>query len=639
MADIDYRKIPTEDLVALKKGDYSKVSTATLEYLKGGGGDYPDAEKAAPAANVPAGPQPGFFTGVKRGLATVAGGIGQRLGIYDQADIDAALSAMREEASRSGFAGKAGQFVGEALPFAAIPGGAAPSLTVRMLQSGAQGAGVGFLQPTATGESPATNALTGGVFGAAGQGVVSAGGKVVNAALGRTEKSSVAALADKYKVRTTLGEDLKNPIIQKSETWLEGVPLVGIKGFRKKQQDEASQAAKTYLSTYLADPAAEFGSAEAMSANRKFASNLFENVKGIIKGIDKQEIKPTETKAVAKDFLDRYPDIFKKFQDTKREALLQDIVSSTADRTKYTGTWGATKVTTPKTLTYEEAWTLRSGMGEMVGQARKKLAAGEIDETTFGQMKRLYAAVNSDLERWGASIGRKDIKEAVQTANDAYKQYVVKYDILDRALATMRKDELQGKLFSPQKFANTLANVANKNKYTQKFSKDEIAEMTGIAHVMHVVKRAGQYGENPPTGARWGPLAIFGGIEGAASGIGYLTGGTTGAVAGGLGMVGGAFSTAAVGTFLTTTQTGKALAIAASKVKSDSPAMQRIINQIYTQMPKAAAVGGIQAVAPGGGAEYINPEGGSEPWKPEPKAVRTPEPARNQKKEWGDQED
>ena len=40
--------------------------------------------------------QPGFFAGVGRGLATVAGGVGQRLGAYSQQDVDAAMSAMNE---------------------------------------------------------------------------------------------------------------------------------------------------------------------------------------------------------------------------------------------------------------------------------------------------------------------------------------------------------------------------------------------------------------------------------------------------------------------------------------------------------------------------------------------------------------
>lgn len=55
MADIDYSKIPTEDLKLLQSGDISKVSTPTLQYLKDPSTGYPEAEKKGISRFVPEG--------------------------------------------------------------------------------------------------------------------------------------------------------------------------------------------------------------------------------------------------------------------------------------------------------------------------------------------------------------------------------------------------------------------------------------------------------------------------------------------------------------------------------------------------------------------------------------------------------
>jgi hypothetical protein len=237
-----------------------------------------------------------------------------------------------------------------------------------------------------------------------------------------------------------------------------------------------------------------------------------------------------------------------------------------------------------KTLTFSEAWELRSGLGEMIGQARKKLASGEIDETTLGKMKKLFASVNNDIELWANKIGRPDIKDAITTANDAYKQFVVKYDVLERATAKAMGTRGAGEMFSPKRFSTALKEVAYKDKILNRFSKSEIDEMTGLANVMQVAKRAGQFKENPPTGNRWG-LPTLGGTVG---GAGFLAAGWEGTAAG-IAAIGGA---AGVARFLTGTELGKRLAISASKVEPNSAAMRAIMHTIYNQAAKIPAIVG-----------------------------------------------
>ena len=564
-----------------------------------GGGDKPAvAPTTAPETS---GGSP-FIEGLKHGLkmsgygalqTVLQGGQGIRelLGMESnqpnvnkvQSMIDESRKSFDPVKKSSPWAAGTGEFVGGTIPTLAMPGGAQKTLIQRLIASAMQGGTIGALQPTSEGESRLINTGTGMGFGAGGQAAFSTVGKSINALRGNVPaKNAVDLLSEKYGIRTTLGESLDNPIMRKSETWLETVPLVGAKGFREKQHQEAEAAAKKFLSNYMIDPAA----ADSMASNRAFTSNLYEGLKAKIIGIQDQQIPPSETRKAATDLLERYPDIFKRFQDTKREGLIRNIVSDTEDVAKTSPILNAkgqpVTSTTPKTATFDDLWELRDSLGQMIGQAKKKLATGEIDRTNYAQLSKLYSAVNNDIDNWSGSIGRTDIRQSINAANDAYKTYVVKYDIVqrayDKAMGTVGANEM----FSPKTFSTALKNIAYKDKQINKFTASEINEMTGLSNIMQIVKRSGQYMENPPTGNRYGPLAIFGGIEGAA----YLAGGATA----GLKTAGGAVGVAAVGTFLTTTKTGKALALSASKLEPNSPAMIAIVDEIYKIVPKAAAV-------------------------------------------------
>jgi len=140
-----------------------------------------------------------FATGIKRGLASVVTGIGQRTGLIPQSDVDLIINEFNKERAGEGFSGKAGEFVGGMAPYALIPGGQATALT-RVGVNAATGAGSGLLEPTTTSESPIKNALTGMALGVAIPGAIE-GGAALTKPTGKWlyAKSLKTPISEKWK--------------------------------------------------------------------------------------------------------------------------------------------------------------------------------------------------------------------------------------------------------------------------------------------------------------------------------------------------------------------------------------------------------------------------------------------------------
>jgi hypothetical protein len=423
--------------------------------------------------------------------------------------------------------------------------------------------------------TPGITTLAGATTGpalAATAKVASFGGKMTKALFGKAPPNKVRQLGEKYGIRTTLGEEIDNPIIKKAETWLEDVPILGLKGFRKKQQAEAAQASKDFISKYIAGGDEGI---DVLETNREYVSELYDTFKGMLKNVTRG-VRPKRTQKAANELLERYPKIFKEFEDVKREGILRAVAKKTKTQKGViqpkpdiiTGVKPGVEFERPAEFDFEEIWELRKGLGEMIGQAKKKLVAGTVDRTQLGKISKLYKAVNDDIDNWVKVIKKPEIKEALTTANDAYKQFVVRYDILDDIMAKVTGETGAGEMFSPKKLSTALKNIAWKQKKMQDFTPSQIKEMTGIANVMQIIKRAGQFAENPPTGNRWGALGIT-----ALKGLKVVP-------------------YAAVGRFMSGTTLGKDLALAAMKAEPTSAAMGKILSAIYSQAPKMAALAG-----------------------------------------------
>jgi len=467
--------------------------------------------------------------------------------------------------------GMVGDIIGQTAVLAPMPGGVTGGLFKRLATSMMAGGATGAIQPTAEDESAVLNAFAGGAAGGAGSGAISVIGKTINT-IAPKAKNTIEQLGERFGIRTTLGEATDNPIIKKSETWLEGIPYLGIKSFRIKQQAEAEQAAKTFFAKYTVDPSLDT-TAAMKEANDVMLDKMYEAVK---KGGSKlPSVEPQAVKQTTNDILSQYPDIFNSIQDNHVKRILTNIASDTQDQTINTGLVTAQGApitrTQPMSTDFNELWTLRKGLGKEINDART--------DTARGVFKQLYSAVSNDMDTMfaGTQVGKE-----FRAANEAFVKHSVKFDVLRQAYDKSMGTTKAGEMFSPKKFSTELKNLANDPTYKKnvKWTPTEIEEMTGLANIMQVVKRAGQFAENPPTGNRWGLPMIGAGFGG------YAMSGTPSGMAAAGGMVG----LTGLSKILTTTVIGKRLAMSASKLEPDSPAMQTIVNTLYNQASKLPGI-------------------------------------------------
>lgn len=495
-----------------------------------------------------------------KGVQQKAAQIGEAAGVVSPETVSKITSqgtAAREDLKRltsQSSSAKVGEFVGEVGPTMALPGGVAGKAITRAGTAALSGLGIGAARFTGEGESTVQNAALGAVGGFGGSAAMSGAGKLVNAATGKFARTGTEKLGEKFGIRTTLGEDIGNTTLQKSETLLEKVPITGIRKFRVKQLEEADNAAKTFLGKYVADPANA-----GIESNRAFSSSLYNSMKESIEEVKDLPLYAIKTADKAREILDTYPSLFKQFQNVKREQVINDIVKDSGK--------GAMQ---PKT--FDDMWTLRDGLGEMIGQAKAKLRSGDVDKTAISQLNALYKAVNNDIDHWAGTVGKPELRASINAANEAYKRYVVKYSLIQKAYDDAAGVSSAKEMFSPKTFSTTLKKLVAKDKAYGTFKPAEIEEMTGLANIMQVVKRAGQYAENPPTGNRVIDAAATGGF-----GAGVATMGI-GATLEGAATVG---ATTSLMKFLVTTPQGKALIKAASKIEPSSPTMGKLIDKTY----------------------------------------------------------
>lgn len=295
------------------------------------------------------------------------------------------------------------------------------------------------------------------------------------------------------------------------------------------------------------------------------------------------QIAAVETKKIASNLLDTYPDVFKSIQNTKVKGIISNIVHDVKDYGVNTGLVNAKgfpiiRKVTPE-FSFEDLWALRKGIGQEIGDAST--------ETARGQFKALYHAVSDDMDvMFSQSQGKGG--NLFKQANQEWKRLSLKFDAVreayDKATGTIKGKEMGG--FSSKTFATELKNLANDPKYKGniKWDAKETDYMIGLAKIMEATKRTGQYMENPPTGNRWGLPIILGSIGSSA-----MTEAALGHPVLAAGKAGGTLSLILVGKFLTGTPAGQRLAMAGSRAEPTSPAMQLIVRQIYSQLPRYAA--------------------------------------------------
>lgn len=510
---------------------------------------------------------------------------------------------------------------GNILATALIPGGVQGNALTRMGTAALSGAGIGGVMPADSWSERGLNMLAGGAGGAAGSAVVSGVGKGINAFRGRMGNASVqqaGELSDKFGVNLTAGDAAGGAILPKAETSLESIPIIGMGRIRERQMNQAKSAASRLLSR-TGDTGQDIGETVQKSAMREFqtrrdiATEMFNEIRdvaddyGVIpltnmsrvaqNQIDRLnrilESNPGQAKAIqAKiDALAPYADAGQMTYSEIREitrANLVDLIDSMYAPGAVIGKKGVGDFEKLRRALEDD---LENGLKEIGGETwekylkAKKWYQANVVPYKKGQGVGISTVLDTSeperiLSRW-VKGGKKDKAAALyDSLNDEGKEAVRVGIIREAWEAATSGPNSQNGVFSPAAFASEI------NKYKDAiptfFRGDAKAEIDGFTRLMQHIKRAGQYMENPSTGARLLTPLLFAGAAG--------VGATTSPMITGAAVTGGALLTS-----LLSSKIGRNSLLAASNVEVGSKGMQAIVDQLTRQLTRSGSIGAVQS--------------------------------------------
>lgn len=493
------------------------------------------------------------------------------------------------------YAARALQFVGGSLaPARTLPEAATQATLAALSGLGSQAAQDAFPNSPL---APVVGALA---APAAAPLALSAGMRLRNALRGNLDQSAAAMnnLAREHNVPITAGEASNNPIMVRAETALENVPVVGLGGYRKTQNQAAQRAAERVVSRYevpTENPAEEVHSSlrRVLEKNKAKAEVLYNNVENQLTGPINNRVPLSKTRDQSVILLQSYPDIFERLPSQTVKAKLQTIAQGAARKPE---------------ITFQDARFLRKQLGNYIDRAQR--SAGAVGSEEMRQLVQVKSALDADLNQFGKLLpqnskayrawktanrfyqenvtpfrdslinkathkdfdtdtifkmfvkpDRPNLANKLQSRLDPAGQAALKYGVLKHAY----EEALNGErgIFSPQKFARAIDKMGKTTGAI--FTPAEREQLRGFTKLMSAVKRAGQYLENPPTGNR---IVQTGGLIGS----GYLLHGHPLALA-------GSAATAQSISLLLTTNAGKRLLLAAAKTPEQGEQMQQLIKR------------------------------------------------------------
>lgn len=306
------------------------------------------------------------------------------------------------------------------------------------------------------------------ILGLVGGGkLVAKGGKTL-ASLGkagaertRPTLNELQTLSAEHNVPLTAGETLNSPNLKQVEARLERLPVLGIRGFRKKQGEALAESAKGIadeFATAAEDPATAL--ADRFKSNLKKAKEESSTAYGQIKEAleangDPGAIEPTATRGQLKTLLAQSPDIFERLPGSQNrlKSIMSEIAGDTAPKkvsipaadeygviaapkghgaaaTPQKVLLGAdgkpiTRQVTPK-LTYDDYTWLRDQLGEYMDRAHS--SAGAVGSKEMRQLTIIKKALDSDFYRWGKNNGYENVTAAVDNARNVYKTKVAPFE-------------------------------------------------------------------------------------------------------------------------------------------------------------------------------------------------------------------
>jgi hypothetical protein len=389
-----------------------------------------------------------------------------------------------------------------------LPGGAASRTAgfgARMLRLALQGGAMAGLQPVENGKPEdfvkdkakqvATGAVVAPAVGAAVEGAGKVIAKAVNSRAGDIPQDAAELIeaGKKHGVRLTYGDISRNPIVQKTETAMESVPVVGMAGERTAQQAEAKAAAEKVVESrhdqfLKTDPglirdvkaAAESGDVRAKHLleqlknagedpdkvlqtsiglgdfrTRQEAEHLYDSVEDLVKKNALPDVPLKGTAAAVDRALNEAKS--SKLPDKQLIGLLSDIKAGISPKSgakppnpfpEGTALWkqfnAQPAAAIPAGNDYAAIRQLRSDLGNKI-QMYMSGENGIIGEKGVGQLQAVKNAIEGDLTDFTQKSGIPEIQRAAKVADDYYKTARAPYK--DQMLAGAATDKEPDQIF------------------------------------------------------------------------------------------------------------------------------------------------------------------------------------------------
>ncbi len=356
-----------------------------------------------------------FGAGAGKAFVDIGRGVGQLVGVNDQASIDESKS-LDAPLMKTG-AGLAGNIAGNVAAFAPtamIPG--ANTIT----GAGLIGAGMGAIGPVASDESRASNIALGAAGGAAGQGIANAVGRAVRPVQSTLNpvQSELAAKAGQMGIPLTAGQKTGSRPLQITESVLENLPFTAD---AQLAQRAAQRGAFNKAASKTIGENADLITPEVLNAAKTRIGDTF------------NQLSARNTVGLNDDFVDA---IVKISGDINGFSSPQ--IEKTLDK--------ALDLASKKTISGREYQSIRSTLGRQANSAMSSDA----------DLGRALKAVQSALD--DAATG--SISEADKAAWATARKQWQALKVIEKAAAPTTADAVAGNV-SPAKLASAL-NTADK---------------------------------------------------------------------------------------------------------------------------------------------------------------------------------
>lgn len=549
-----------------------------------------------------------FLAGIGRGMDSVWQGVKQlgldaggalgfdtKAALAEQAAEEADKKRLYEAGLGQTTSGKIGEFVGETVPYLALPGGPlsrAAGLPAKIATGAAIGAGIGGTQYVTPDETRLGNvgrgALAGGLTAGALDLTAGAAGTAYNALANKLtpRAEEVLALGKRFDVPVYAPDAAASPTMNKIATLSEEVPLLGMARPRMDQAaaaQKAAQSLKDRLTPQVDDVGREIqGSlSRRTEALQKAARTRYDQVAKVadpLGAVPLANMRTTAQKLLedAKKDIDPNPALISRlenFVNAQNGNFSQTRMfrSNLGDSIRQLETSMDLKAARPLQAI---KGALEKDMNDFAQRSGGDVATKWREADRFFREKVVpqresdivKAARNrnpDEVFKAFVKAGTKDRAQRLYTALDAPGRDAVKAGILQQALDKATSEGAKGVAFSPAKFSADLEKL--QGSVGVFFKGADKREIDGFVKLMRHIERAGQVAENPPTGNRV-ILPLFMG-ETLAPGTSFAAAGTSG-----------------LSRLLFTTDAGKRLLLASDRLGEGSPRLQRLIDQFAARI-------------------------------------------------------